>query len=196
MNDWNKWNDGLDEWEDIPEEDNEPLDAPEEILDVAFTEEIRIDNPDIPDEWWAKDIKDIQCPEDQQREIEQAQNEVRLEERLDKKLEKGEITEKKYQDELTFSIRPRQSKISTRSGLESVGLSYDKIGDITEDYDFILTDLALGGDLSDKKERLKQAIHDMGPEAARDLADRMLSEGSISREAFDVINRQIRLHEK
>jgi hypothetical protein len=86
-----------------------------------------------------------------------------------------------------------KAKLSTRCDLESEGLTYDHMGDISEDWEIMTAgDL----ELAEKKESLKKMIELRGPEASQELADEMLAEGKISKNTHDTISRQVRLNGK
>jgi hypothetical protein len=46
------------------------------------------------------------------------------------------------------------------------------------------------------KDKLKESIRRIGPEASQELADRMLEENESSDEAYECISRQVRLAQK
>jgi len=82
-----------------------------------------------------------------------------------------------------------RAKFSTRCDLESVDLTYDHLGDLSEDWDILNSgDL----ELAEKKDSLKKMIELRGPEASQELADDMLAEGKISKDTHDSILRQVR----
>ncbi|MFC1895389.1 hypothetical protein ACFL0Q_01835 [Thermodesulfobacteriota bacterium] len=173
------------EWiEDPAEFEDYPEDSDENISEAEF---------EIPDVWWAKDIEKIEHPEMKQKEIQAAETIVEKEKAQLEKLESGKINKGQYDDEYEYGIREQKRRAATRSALESVGLTYDHLGDVAEDYDILI----FGNlDLVEKKKSLKEAIDSMGPEAAQELADQMLKEGRISRMAHETISRQTRLYGK
>ena len=81
-------------------------------------------------------------------------------------------------------------KATTRCGLASVGLTYDHLGDVSEDAELYAT-----GDLKmlELKDRLKDTIEDIGPKAAEELADRMHEDERLSDDTDERIKIQIRL---
>jgi hypothetical protein len=167
------------------EENDDFRDDSEEVLDDVVE-----DDSDIPDVWWADDIRRIEDPDIRQKEIEAA--EALLEERKEllKKHEDGEIDEATLQGKMLVELDPKERKAATRCGLESVGLDWDQLGDLAEDYDALTT-----GDteFSDQKERLKEMIREMGPDDAQELADEMYEDARISKQAHETISRQVRL---
>ena len=144
---------------------------------------------EIPDVHWAKDIERIENPILREREIEAAKKLIEKEEELDARIESGELSP--FDAEIEFeSLRSKKAAASTRSLFASVGLTYDHFGSVAEDnfrlsygnYDYI--------NLSDK---VKKAVYDLGPQRAQELADKKLEEGTLSRENYDFISRQVRL---
>ena len=106
---------------------------PEEYLDQEVLEEtMEWDKPDV---CWAEDIENIQNPEIKQKEIEAAERLLEKENTLEKRFESGEISEDMYQAELDIGLRRQKSKAATRCALESVGITYDHLGDLSEDLD-------------------------------------------------------------
>jgi hypothetical protein len=177
-----KWPDDISEFEDYPDEIVEEID--ENMNESDF---------EIPDVWWREHIEKIEDPEMRENEIEAAERLIEKKIDLIERLESGEITQDRYDDEYLLRLRSEERKAATRCGLASEGLTYDDLGDISEDNSFISK-----GDpkLMDIKDEIKEVIGSMGPEAAQELADRKLEEGEISKEAHETISRQVRLHGK
>ena len=71
-----------------------------------------------------------------------------------------------------------------------MGVTYDDLGDLSEDLSLFSTGKI---ELIELKDRVKDEIRSLGPEAAQELADRMFDEGEISEEAHESISRQVRL---
>ena len=125
-----------------------------------------------------------------EKEIEAAQELLEEQRKALEKHESGEIDDATLQNELDNKIGPKMRKAATRSGLESAGLTWDHLGDLAEDNRF----LAKGDtELLDQKDRLKEVIGELGPDASQELADEMLEDGRISEEAHETISRQVRL---
>ena len=158
-----------------------------------YDDDIPEENLEIPDEWYAEDIKNIDDPELRAKEIEEAEKIRDWEQELNEKLDAGEISHHEHWAEYEFEIRPAKIKFSTRAALESEGITYDMLGDISEDWDLITAD---NQRLMCLKEDLEKRIDLMGPEASQELADRMLEEERLSKEAHEMISRQVRLHRK
>ena len=166
------------------EENDDFRDDSEEVLDDLVE-----DDSDIPDVWWADDIRQIEDPVIRQKEIEAAEKLLEEGKELLRKYEDHEIDGPTFDDRYQ-ELSKRERKAATRSGLESVGLSWDQIGDVAEDSSF----LAKGDtQLSDQKDRIREMIREMGPDDAQELADEMYEDGRISKQAHETISRQIRL---
>jgi hypothetical protein len=158
-----------------------------------FDDELPEDNLDIPDEWYAADIENIHDPELRTREIEAAEKIREWEQDLDAKLDAGEISDYQYWSEYQFEIGPQKVRLATRTALESVGLSYDMLGDVVEDLDKVVAD---DQKFWEQKEELKRSIGLMGPDAAQELADKRLAEEKLSEELNQMISRQVRLNQE
>jgi hypothetical protein len=156
-------------------------------------DEADLENPqlemEIPDVHWAKDIVQIENPILREREIEAAKKMIEKEDELNARIESGEISP--FNAEIEFeSLRNQKAKASTRAGLASVGLTYDHLVDVAEEYDRLTTGDYRTIDLVDQ---VKKTVDDLGPERAQELADKMVGEGRLSRENYEFISRQVRL---
>jgi hypothetical protein len=187
-----------DDFGEIPDEYPEdelmydPWDLPDRYYE-EWRDEIRSQKEvEIPEVDWAEDIENIDNLEIQQKEIEAAEKILDQESDLKEKLESGKITENQYLNEYEFGIRNAKRKATTRSALESAGLTYDDLGDVSEDWDFLVSG---SPDLAQIKDQLRNTIDTLGPEQAQALADRMLAEGKLSQNTWETISRQVRLSE-
>ena len=178
--------DGNYEWEELDE-------IPDEYWEEVVPEEDLKEMKGLPEVWWAEEIEKIEDPEIREREIEAAEKIMQKGKALRERLESGELTAEEYWGIYESGLSREERKAATRSGLASTGLTYDHLGDLSEDYD-ILVNGDLG--LAEKKARLKKMIEVRGPEASQELADRMLKEGEISEKTHETISRQVRLHGK
>ena len=163
------------------------------FMDNPEYDDVPEENLEIPDEWYAEDIINIDNPELRDKEIEAAEKIRDQEQDLDAKLDAGEISDYEHWAECEFQIKPAKSKLATRTALESEGIAYDMLGDISEDWDFITAD---NQKLMQQKEDLKDSIDRLGPKASKQIADRMLEEGRLSEKTHELICRQVRLHRK
>ena len=138
---------------DCYREDDDQYDLVEELDDL---EDLEI--PDVP---WKEDIEKIPDLDLKLKEIQEAEKFKTEKKALDDRLENGELSLGAYDS----ILRPKIRKATTRCGLASVGLTYDDLGDVSEDYALLTT-----GNLenTEKKDRLKKTIEDIGPEAAQE----------------------------
>lgn len=179
--------------------DCEDMEVPEEVVDENFEEIPEYDVEDLPEEVlelkeeaedlevpWKEDIEDIDDPEILEKEIETAEKYQELEKDLSEKVDAGEISVAEYDSRL----RPQRNRNSTRCALETVGLTYDDLGDLSEDYDTLVT-----GDLEamEAKENLRKDIDLAGEEISERMADRMLDDEKINEREHGSLTRLGRL---
>jgi len=147
------------------------------------------DDLEIPDVRWKEDIEKIPDHDLKLKEIQEAEKFEAEEKALRDRVENGDMSLGMYES----IIRPKMRKATTRCGLASVGLTYDDLGDLSEDAEFLAT-----GDLkmTELKDRLKDTIEDIGPDAAEELADQMHEEERLSDDSYERIQRQIRLNRR
>jgi hypothetical protein len=181
------WHDEFEEFDEQPEE------IPDEFVKEKDPESIDLIEMNTPDLWWAEPIKGIENPEIKQKENEAAKKIIEKQDTLNEKLDSGEISKSEFDHEHLVKLGREKAKLSTRSDLESVGLSYDHLADISEDMSFIFAGEV---DLIEKTGRIEKMIELQGPEASQELADEMLADGRISKNAHDLISRKVRLSEK
>lgn len=166
----------------------------DQIEEMELLEEReRINELEIPDVPWKEDIEKIPDHDLQLEEIRKAEKLENEAKALKERRDRGEISAGKYDVIYQDIIRPKMRKATTRCGLASVGLTYDDLGDLSED-----TELLATGDLKmpKLKDKLKDTIEDIGPDAAEDLAKRMHDEDAIGDDAYDSISRQIRIRRR
>ena len=163
----------------------------EEMLRDAAWEEI-----EVPDVWWAEDIQKIADPEVREKEIAAAEKILEKQEELNRRFEADEIDEFDFWAQHEFELGKESRKAATRSGLESVGITYDDRGDLSEDWDLILAEAEGDPRPGAMKRELKEMIDSVGPERSEDLADEMLERGEISEETHQSIVRQARMRRK
>lgn len=175
-------------------------DVPEVEIEKLQEEEL-----EVPDVHWKEDIENIEDPELKEKEIHVAEKLIEEEENLNEQLDRGKIDhmlfEQKYQDELAH----KKSKTATRCGIESVGMTYNDLGDLIEEYELSST-----GDikkieqreesqkeLDRKMGRLQEAVETLGPEKAQELADRMDQDEEFEEEkSYDFISDKINRYKK
>ena len=142
----------------------------------------------IPDVYWKEDIEHIDDPKIKLQEIKEAEKYWAKQQELGKKVDSGEISVGAYQS----NLQPMARKACTRCALESVRISFDDLGSLSEDAELLVTG---EGDLkmTELKDRLKEKIERIGPDAAEDRAKRMHDDDEIGDDAYDCISRQIRI---
>jgi len=151
---------------------------------------------EAPDVAWKEDIEKIENPDIKKKEIEIAEKFNKKWLAVEEKVDSGEISEVDYFGELICKRWPEERKHATRCGLESEGITYDDLGDVAEDLDFLIADAGGNPKPAQMKNELKQMIARSGPQACQQLADDMLEDDKISQETHDSILRQLRLYEK
>ena len=179
------------EWEIIRPEDPE-----EEYIEIAdIAKNVLEFVKDIPDklldagneivDWFdhAEEIKDIK--------------ELSADERFavyDELYEKGAISHPEWEDKYWRHIHEAAEE-GFEADLESVGLSKAALADLSEDFQILqLHDI----ETMDKKDELrsKLASGELEPGPAQELADEMLEDGRISKDAHGTISRTIELSTK
>ena len=144
---------------------------------------------EIPDVYWAQDIRSIENPILKEREIEAAEKLCKKEKHLHARIESGELYGFKAEAELD-SLRVQKSKAATRAGLASVGLTYDHLIDVAEKAGWLTT----GDDrVLNQAEQVEKAIDQLDPQSAQQFADKLLKEGKLDRQMYEYFLRQVRL---
>lgn len=184
------------EWNEDYEEDFEPLKEFDENPETDWEKEIlfdRIENIDAYDEMWAEDLRNIEDPELQLKELEAAEKIIEKRNTLEKRFEAGEINQDQFNAEVDFGLRKEESRAHTRAGMATQGLTYDHIGDLTEDQSLIYA-----GDIEtlDQKDELKKDLSLIEKEVAQEMIDRELEEGRIDKKGHESLSRLARLYGK
>jgi len=104
---------------------------------------------------------------------------------------KDEAGGKKFKSQDNYGLPAKETSTKIREELSSVGLSYDHLGDLSEDLAFIFMDDA---QLIGLKEDIRKMIDEKGPDHAQEVADRMLKEERLSDPAHEMISRLVRIH--
>ena len=179
------WSEEMPDFDELPEEEIERLQ--EEDLEV-------------PEVRWKEDIENIEDLELKEKEIHIAEKLLEEEKDLDEKLERGEIDQIDYELKYQGELLPNQRKSATRSAIESVGITYDKIGEVVDKYDDYLT-----GDIKEIERReeqrkehdrlmggLQEVVETLGPEKAQNIAESMKQDEKFEGEkSYDFISNQI-----
>ena len=145
---------------------------------------------EFPHNWWLEDLKEIKNTEILTNELENAKKIVEKEKNLDDKLESSEISKDRYDHEKLVVLGKEKAKFGTRCALESEGITYAEIQDVSKDHE-ILT--SMKEKTSEMKKGVKELIRDRGPEYAKELADEMLEKRKISKPTHQTITTQTRL---
>lgn len=174
---------------DTEEDYEENEDVPDEYdyENPEHMEENLIDVADLPPIEGVDFIAKIKDPEVREIEVEAAEGIYEKRQDLERKLESGEISQGAYEHERQLhGIKTRRA--ITRWELAAQGVTYDKLGDLGEDWNHVLDENL---DLGKYRSRIKDRAEEIGPESARKLADRMHKDGRVSKEAHDIITRQV-----
>ena len=184
--------------EDIDEDIDDDFecieDFDEQIEKAQEEEELRcerIDEIQTRKEIWAEDLRDIEDPELQEKEIEAAEKMIEKRQALEKKLDSGEITKDQFDDEIDGKIRRKETRASTRFSLASVGITWDDVGDAMDE----LADIRTGDpEVLEEKKKLKKYINLAGEEASQEIIDRALEDEKIDEDMHESLSRYIRLN--
>lgn len=169
---------------------------PDEYLEEEAQKSAEAKSMEVPDVAWKEDIDKIENPDIKKKEIETAEKFDKKWKAVEEKVDSGKMSEVDYFGELICKRWPEERKHTTRCGLESIDLTYDDLGDLAEDQDFLIADAGGNPKPAQMKNELKQMIGRRGPQASQQLADDMLEDGKITKETHDTISRQVRLYEK
>jgi hypothetical protein len=184
------WEDeGFFEGEDNPEELGEYEHNPEELVEYEDNpqETVELLRPDwMTDDCW-KEITKIEDPEVRQDQMEREEKVMEERKELDRKVESGEIDDFGYWAG-DLDLHFKEARVATRRGLRSVGLDYDKLGELSEKYDIMVK-----GDpeFIDINDRLNELVKE-DPEAAQKIADRRREEGNLPEEAYDRVCEKVK----
>jgi len=143
--------------------------------------------------WWLEDLGRTENSEMLINQLEKAKKIAEKEKELDEKLESEEISKDRYDHERLVVLGREKAKFGTKCALESEGITYDHLKDVSEDYEILTT---MNPKPAEMKEKMKELIHNKGPEYSKELADKKLEKGEISKTTHESIMAQIRLHKK
>jgi hypothetical protein len=146
---------------------------------------------EIPDVRWKEDIEKIPDYDVKLEEIEKAKKFLNEEKVLRDRVDNGEISDGMYES----IIKPKMRKATTRAAFASVDLTFDHLGDISEDPGLLVTG---EGDLklTELKDQIKETIERIGPDAAEELADKIHDEERLGDDAHELIKRQTRIERR
>lgn len=165
--------------DDVPEFEEDLEDVEEDSL---------LDNPEIPDVPWAEVIQEIENPVLKEETIEKAEDWKEKAKKLDEQCKSGEIDKSSYLAKHE-KLRERANELSFQADLASVDLTWDKLGDLAEDYELLIS-----GDLEtlDRKEKNKELIREVGVEKSQEITDHLLEEEKIDEKEHQSASRLIR----
>jgi len=144
---------------------------------------------ELPEVSWKNDLREIDDDELRDIHIEKAEDILEKDQQISDEYDAGEISDTEWEIR-QYEIQKESAKAATRAGLASVGLTPDHLADISEDNDLLQ---AGNIDAIELKDRLRERIDEIGPEEAQMLADEMLEDGRIGKDAHDAISRQVRI---
>ena len=185
----------MSEWED------EMVDFEEEGADQEIVDQIVIENLDedavfendleVPDVWWAENIKNIRKPMVREKAIRTAQ---RWLDEYNRRIEKFESENKDFAAFWAENpdLMGKAVRASTRCALGSEGITYEHLGDLSEDAARLQ-----GGDLEfvETKDRLKRILREVDLEEAKRMSEKVIEKHELSEDDAESLRRLIRLRE-
>lgn len=129
------WYEEFGEFDEMPDDYAEEI--PDDYLEEQSPELIDLKEIDNPDLWWTESINKIKNPQIKQKEIESAEKILEKQKTLDEKFESGEISKSEFDHENLVNLGREKAKFSTRCDLESEGITYDHLGDLSEDWEIM-----------------------------------------------------------
>jgi hypothetical protein len=183
-----EWRAEYEENDEIPEEymeevEEDPEETPKEELE-------------IPDVCWEKQLKEIDDPEIQKREIKAAEEIVEKQKELDVQYDAGEITDHQHWVKYHFEIIPEKSKAMDRASMASINLTYDELGEVGEELGDVCSEAAGDRRPVEFKEKVKESIEILGPDFVDDLKEEKIEKDEMPEEIGERVSRQLRIHRK
>jgi len=182
------------EWgqQEYPEEHEEYEEYEEKIEEEPEALHEWVEN--FPEPEWARDLLAIENDLLREQNLVRAEKLLGAKEQLEQKVESGEISQAKFEMEYENGLRRPLSRARTSASLAAAGLTYDRLGDVSEDLELLASDASADESrLLNLKDEVKETVERLGPEAAQELADRMQAEGNLGKEAHGLISRQTRI---
>ena len=204
MGSWHEY----DEYDEAPErDDREKLDdsrdelkqekvekSPEsEYENERAVEKISLQERGIEKEWWNESIEEIHNPDLQEKRIEGAKKILEAEKELDRKLESGEISKSRYDHEKLVVLGRRKARFSVGADLESVDLSWDHLGDLSEQQRSLASEAAGNRTPERFRDQVEKTIREQGPDWVEEWADENLEKGKMPKEVHDQVSRSVRI---
>ena len=161
----------------------------EELSEVeTFREEfLREYGGELPDLPGIEDILKIENPETREKEIEKSEKLKEEETRLIEDCKSGKIDQVTFEAKYFYEYLPKESRFETRCALESVGITYGKLSQLSGQYQATTTGDPDWIDLNDRVDRFIEN----DPEYAQEVADEMYEEGRLSEKGYNVISEKV-----
>jgi hypothetical protein len=176
-------------WERLEEAVEEGFEGKgEEEFDTRSLEE-----RGIRKEWWNESIEEIENPEVREKRIEGAEKIIEEEKELERKLESGEMSHDWYVHERLVVMGRKKAKFSMGADLESIGLSWDHLIDVSEDASNLPRAGAGDPGPLEFSERVERAVRDLGPDRVEEVADDKLEKEEIPESVHETATRKARI---
>jgi len=156
-------------------------------------EKIRLEERGIEKEWWNESIEEIRNPDLREERIEGARKLLEAEKELEKKLESGEISKSRYDHEKLVVLGRRKARFSMGADLESVGLSWDHLGDLSEEQRSLASEAAGNPTPARFRDQVERGIREQGPDWVEEWADEDLKKEKMPKEVHDQVSRRARI---
>jgi hypothetical protein len=156
-------------------------------------EKISLEEMGIEKKWWNESIEEIKNPVVREERIERAREIIQAENELDEKLQSGEISQSRYDHEKLVVLGKRKARFSVGADLDSVGLSWDRLGEVSEEQSILIKEAAGDPAFARFRDRVERAIQVLGPEWVEDWADDSLENGRMPKEVHESVSRKVRV---
>jgi len=156
-------------------------------------EKISLEKMGIEKKWWNETIEKIKNPVVRDERIERAREIIQAEDELDEKLASGEISQSRYDHEKLVVLGKRKARFSVGADLDSVGLSWDRLGQVSEEQRILIEEAAGDPAFARFRDRVERAIQVQGPEWVKDWADDNLENGRMPKEVHESVTRKVRV---
>jgi len=167
-------------------------DYPDEYLDERQLED-KLNEMDTPEVEWSDYIEQIEDLESREKEIQTAARIADQLNNLDERYDSGEITEDQYLLEYDLNIKHNKKRAAASSALESGNFTSDHLGDIADQLHTIdpgSVEMAVTRDL------VERTVDTLGAESVQNMADKMLGERKISKDAYKALSQDVRFYKK
>ena len=165
---------------------------PDEYLDERHLED-KLNEMEIPEVEWRDDIEKIEDLELREKEIQAAARIAEQENNLNERLDSGEITEDQYLREYDLHIKHDKKRAAASSALESGNFTSDHLGNIADQLHTIdpgSVEMAVTRDL------VERTVDTLGAESVQNMADKMLWERKISKDAYKALSQDVSFYKK